>query len=86
MQHKQTNIVLLPQDNTNMSPSEKCKTAGFDSLVQVSKLSGESSKSLINWVTRYPRRFELILKGLLFERAIVQAESIEEAPPTKKEG
>ena len=83
---KQTNIAILDNGNRTMHPSEKCKTAGFDSLQQVARLSGESHRSLSNWLTRYPRRFELILKGLLFERAIVQAESIEEAPPTKKEG
>ena len=83
MAFKQANIALFDKGST-MKPAEKCKIAGFSGLNQVAKLSGESPKSLANWLTRYPRRFELILKGLLFERAIVQAESIEEISPKQE--
>ncbi len=31
-------------------------------------MSGESPRSIQNWDTAYPRRLELILKGLMFER------------------
>ena len=55
-----------------MKPSEKVKALGFKSLQEFCELSGESIRTMQNWDTAYPRRFELILKGLLFERMNVQ--------------
>jgi len=51
-----------------MKPSEKIKLLGFKSLAEAADAAGEGEKNLIRWSTRYPRRFELILKGLAFER------------------
>lgn len=51
-----------------MKPSEKAKAVGFKSLNEVAYGSGEPRKNLIRWSEDYPRRFELILKGLMFER------------------
>ena len=51
-----------------MKPSEKAKAVGFKSLNEVADGSGEPRKNLIRWSEAYPRRFELILKGLRFER------------------
>jgi hypothetical protein len=51
-----------------MKPSEKAKALGFKSLNEVADGSGEPRKNLIRWSEAYPRRFELILKGLMFER------------------
>jgi len=51
-----------------MKPSEKVKAVGFKSLNEVADGSGEPRKNLIRWSEAYPRRFELILKGLMFER------------------
>ena len=51
-----------------MKPSEKAKAVGFKSLNEVADGSGEPRKNLIRWSEAYPRRFELILKGLMFER------------------
>ena len=51
-----------------MKPSEKIKALGFKSLLEVAEEVGEPSKNLIRWSESYPRRFELILKGLVFER------------------
>ena len=55
-----------------MKPSEKVKALGFKSLQEVAEAVNEPSKNLVRWNEAYPRRFELILKGLLFERMNVQ--------------
>ena len=59
-----------------MKPSEKVKALGFKSLQEVAEASGEPRKNLIRWNEAYPRRFELILKGLLFERMNVQVNAV----------
>ena len=51
-----------------MKPSEKVKALGFKSLQEVAEAANEPSKNLVRWNEAYPRRFELILKGLMFER------------------
>ena len=53
-----------------MKPSEQCKSAGLKSLVELSEISGESVQTLNNWHKNEPRRFELILKGALFEKTM----------------
>lgn len=51
-----------------MKPSEKIKLLGFKSMAEAASAAGEGEINLIRWSTSYPRRFELILKGLAFER------------------
>ena len=51
-----------------MKPSEKAKALGFKSLQEVADEVKEHPNNLIRWHEMYPRRFELILKGLMFER------------------
>ena len=51
-----------------MKPSEKIKLLGFKSMAQAAAAADEGEKNLVRWSARYPRRFELILKGLAFER------------------
>jgi len=51
-----------------VKPSEKIKLVGFKSLAEAAELSGETRLNLTRWSETYPRRFELILKGLVFER------------------
>ena len=51
-----------------MKTSEKVKALGFRSLKEFSDLSGVPQNTLMNWTTGYPRRIELIAKGLMFER------------------
>jgi len=51
-----------------MKPSEKIKLLGFKSMAQAASAADEGEKNLIRWSTSYPRRFELILKGLAFEK------------------
>lgn len=53
-----------------MKPSEVCKAAGLKSLAELSEISSESVQTLNNWYKNEPRRFELVLKGALFERAV----------------
>lgn len=52
-----------------MKPSEKCKRAGLDGLTDLARATGESERSLINWSRSRPRRFELLILGILMERA-----------------
>ena len=59
-----------------MKPSEKIKLLGFKSLQEVAEAVNEPSKNLVRWNEAYPRRFELILKGLLFERMNVQVNAV----------
>ena len=51
-----------------MKPSETVKSLGFKSLQEVADEVKEHPNNLIRWHEMYPRRFELILKGLMFER------------------
>jgi hypothetical protein len=51
-----------------MKPSEKVKAVGFKSLNEAAKAAGEHEQNFFRWSEAYPRRFELILKGLMFER------------------
>jgi len=37
-------------------------------MAQAAAAADEGEKNLVRWSARYPRRFELILKGLAFER------------------
>lgn len=53
-----------------MKPSEVCKLAGLKSLAELSEFSGESVQTLNNWFKSEPRRFELVLKGVLFEQSM----------------
>ena len=55
-----------------MKPSEKIKALGFKSMEEAAVSAGEARLNLIRWSKTYPRRFELILKGLAFERMNAQ--------------
>ena len=59
-----------------MKTSEKVKALGFKSLQEFSELSGESLRSIQNWDTAYPRRIELIAKGLMFEKVTGQINEV----------
>ena len=59
-----------------MKPSEKIKLLGFKSLQEAADSAEESKENLIRWSTSYPRRFELILKGLAFERINEQLNAV----------
>jgi hypothetical protein len=50
-----------------MTPSEQCKAAGLKSLAEFARLTGESKENLINWHRDRPRRFELMLAGVISE-------------------
>lgn len=55
-----------------MTPSKQCKDAGLKGLAQLACITGESVQTLNNWhkSERYRRRFDLLLKGVVFERMI----------------
>jgi hypothetical protein len=59
-----------------LKPSEKIKLLGFKSLQEAADSAEESKENLIRWSTSYPRRFELILKGLAFERINEQLNAV----------
>ena len=46
-----------------MSPSEQAIKAGLDSLAEVSKISGVSGQTLINWHKNKPVLFKIVLIG-----------------------
>lgn len=51
-----------------MKPSEKVKAVGFKSLQEAAEAAEESEANFFRWPETKPRRFELILKGLAFEK------------------
>ena len=53
-----------------MKPSEAAKSAGLKSLAELAEISTESVQTLNNWFNNEPRRFELILKGAVFEKTV----------------
>lgn len=57
-----------------MKPSEQCKAAGLKSLDELSKNSGVSEQTLINWHKRKPRLFALVLLGAATQKHIKQVE------------
>ena len=59
-----------------MKPSEQVKALGFNSLKEVAEAAQENEANFFRWPETKPRRFELILKGLMFEK---MASSIEVA-------
>jgi|TARA_B110000093_G_C12768048_1_gene325392 hypothetical protein len=69
-----------------MKPSEKIKALGFKSILEAANAAGEPSKNLIRWSKTYPRRFELILKGLVFERMNDQLNEIFDGIEEDEEG
>ncbi len=48
-----------------MTPSEQCKAAGLKSLVELSRITGESQQTLINWHKKKPRLFQVVIAGAL---------------------
>ena len=64
-----------------MKPSEKCKAAGLKSLDELSEISGDSVQTLNNWSKTKTRRFELILKGVMFEKTMA---ALDAATKTKQ--
>ena len=54
-----------------MKPSEEIKEKyGFESMKEATDLAGENHMTLIRWHEMYPRRFELVMKGLVFEKIL----------------
>ena len=51
-------------------PSRSAKIAGFDSLNELSEITGESVQTLNNWYKNNPRRFALIVKGAQTEKLV----------------
>jgi hypothetical protein len=69
-----------------MKPSEKIKALGFKSMDEAANAAGEPSRNLMRWSKTYPRRLELILKGLVFERMSDQLNEIFDGIEEDEEG
>ena len=50
------------------SPSEMARAVGLSGLSEMARITGESRQTLGNWFNNEPRRFEIMLKGILFEK------------------
>jgi hypothetical protein len=46
-----------------MTPSQQAKSAGLNSLADVSKKTGVSNQTLHNWAKYKPQLFNIVLKG-----------------------
>ena len=46
-----------------VTPSEQCRAAGLASLAELSRISGESVQTLINWHKNKPTLFALVISG-----------------------
>ena len=61
-----------------MKPSEEIKQKyGFESMKEVADLAEEGHNTFVRWHEMYPRRFELVMKGLVFERVLRQMQEVE---------
>lgn len=60
-----------------MKPSEKCKAAGLKSLAELSKMTGRSSKTLIDWSNNDPEFFELLLRGAVSKKQCRAFQSVD---------
>ena len=61
-----------------MKPSEEIKQKyGFESMKEVADLAEEGHNTFVRWHEMYPRRFELVMKGLVFERVLRQMGEVE---------
>lgn len=47
-----------------MTPSEKAKSFGCNSLAQVSKITKQSPQTLINWSRDKPELFDVVCRGV----------------------
>ena len=51
-----------------VTASETVKKAIGMKLSEFSEYTGESTQTLNNWFNNYPRRFNLLVKGVAFEK------------------
>lgn len=51
-----------------VTPSEQCKTAGLFSLAELSRISGVSVQTLINWSRNKPKVFEIVILGAVAKK------------------
>jgi len=51
------------QSNLNMTPSQKCKSSGLDSLAELVRITGVSERTLINWHKNKPVLFNIVIIG-----------------------
>ena len=54
-----------------MTPSQQCKSAGLDSLAQVSKMTGVSAQTLSNWHKDKPDLFKVVILGCIGSQSAI---------------
>jgi hypothetical protein len=52
-------------DEVELATLEGLQRAGFDSFTQLADVTGETETLLINWSRQYPRRFALLIAGIV---------------------
>lgn len=51
-----------------MNPSQKCKTAGLESLAELAKISGEDKQKLIRWHEARPFLFDALIYFAVYKK------------------
>lgn len=49
------------------TPSQQARSMGLKSLAQVTRVTGVSAQTLINWQRNKPKLFNIVLKGVKSE-------------------
>ena len=52
----------------NKKPSEVAKSAGLDSLAELSRITGQSDKTLTNWFKNKKDLFRIVVQGAVIEK------------------
>jgi len=55
----------MTDNKVTMTPSEQCKAAGLKSLAELSRITGKTVQTLINWHREDPEFFRIVLAGAL---------------------
>lgn len=70
-----------------MTPSQKAKSMGLESLNQVSEITGASPQTLSNWAKHKPKLFQTVLAGCVVQqRELIQLSTVEEIEQAVQEG
>lgn len=64
-----------------MKPSEECKEIGLKSLVEVSRISGESVQTLCNWHKNKPFIFKAVVVSAAVQKGLFHLENAIDDPP-----
>ncbi len=60
----------MTKQTSATTPAKRCKEIGLNGLKEVIEATGQSQQCLDNWFKNKPELFEIIIKGVLFEKNI----------------